>query len=51
MAQQTFSDMEYSNRKRKTNREKFLDIMEEIIPCGQIFRVAKRRDCPVFAFH
>ena len=32
MAQQTFSDLEYSNRKRKTNREKFLDIMEEIIP-------------------
>ncbi len=31
MAQQTFSDMEYSNRKRKTNRDKFLDIMEEII--------------------
>ena len=32
MAQQTFSDLEYSNRKRKTNRERFLDIMEEIIP-------------------
>ena len=32
MAQQTFSDLEYSNRKRKTNREKFPDIMEEIIP-------------------
>ena len=30
--QQTFSDMEYGNRKRITKREEFLDIMEEIIP-------------------
>ncbi len=28
----TFSDLEYSMRKRKTKREKFLDIMNEIIP-------------------
>lgn len=32
MKQQTFSDFEYSNRKRKTKREEFLEIMEEIIP-------------------
>lgn len=32
MNQQTFSDIEYGNRKRKTKREIFLDIMEEIIP-------------------
>lgn len=32
MKQQTFSDIEYSNRKRKTKREEFLDAMEEIIP-------------------
>jgi IS5 family transposase len=32
MDQTTFSDMEYSNRKRPTKREEFLDIMEEIIP-------------------
>lgn len=32
MKQQTFSDFEYSNRKRKTRREEFLEIMEEIIP-------------------
>ena len=32
MKQQTFSDYEYSNRKRKTKREEFLDIMNEIIP-------------------
>ena len=28
----TFSDYAYSLRKRKTKREKFLDIMNEIIP-------------------
>lgn len=32
MKQQTFSDMEYSGRKRKSKREEFLDIMDEIIP-------------------
>ena len=32
MKQQTFSDYEYSNRKRKTKREEFLEIMNEIIP-------------------
>ena len=31
MNQLTFSDMEYSNRKKKTKREEFLDAMEEII--------------------
>ena len=32
MKQETFSDIEYSNRKRKTRREEFLEIMDEIIP-------------------
>ena len=32
MNQLTFSDMEYSNRKKKTKREEFLDAMEEIVP-------------------
>ena len=32
MSQMTFSDFEYSNRKKKTKREEFLDVMEEIIP-------------------
>ena len=32
MKQQTMSDMEYSCRKKKTKREEFLEIMEEIIP-------------------
>lgn len=32
MKQQTFTDIEYSGRKRKTKREEFLEIMEDIIP-------------------
>ena len=32
MKQQSFSDYEYSQRKRKTRREEFLEIMDEIIP-------------------
>jgi IS5 family transposase len=32
MEQQTFSDMEYSNRKKKTKWEEFMKIMDEIIP-------------------
>lgn len=32
MKQQTFSDIEYSGRKRVTKREEFLNIMDEIIP-------------------
>lgn len=35
MAQITFSDIEYSNRKRKTKREQFLDTMDAIIPWNQ----------------
>ena len=32
MKQQTFSDIEYSNRRKRTRREEFLDSMEEMIP-------------------
>ena len=32
MKQESFSDMEYSCQKKKTKREEFLEIMEEIIP-------------------
>ena len=32
MKQQSFSDIEYSMRKKITKREEFLNIMEEIIP-------------------
>ena len=32
MKQESFSDMEYSCWKKKTKREEFLEIMDEIIP-------------------
>ena len=32
MKQETFTDIEYSKRKRKTKREEFLETMNEIIP-------------------
>lgn len=32
MNQMTFTDLEYSNRRKKTKREEFLDAMDEIIP-------------------
>lgn len=35
MKQSTFTDMEYSLRKKKTRREEFLEIMDEIIPWGE----------------
>ena len=35
MNQQTFSDIEYSGRKRKTRREAFLEIMEDMIPWSE----------------
>ena len=33
--QETFTDIEYSFRKKKTKREEFLEIMDEIIPWGE----------------
>ncbi len=32
MKQESFSDIEYSWRKKKTKREEFLKIMDDIIP-------------------
>lgn len=32
MSQQSFADVEYANRKRRTKRDEFLEIMEEVIP-------------------
>jgi len=32
MKQQTFNDMEYSNRRKKIKREEFLDSMDKMIP-------------------
>lgn len=39
--QQTFSDIEYGNRKRKTKRDEFLEIMEEIIPWDEWVELIK----------
>ncbi len=41
MKQQTFSDIEYSGRKRKTKREYFLDIMEDMIPWSEWMELIK----------
>jgi len=35
MGQINFTDIEYSNRKRITKREEFLDIMNDIIPLDE----------------
>lgn len=35
MKQETFTDIEYSFRKKKTKREEFLEIMDEIIPWNE----------------
>ena len=32
LKQETFTDIEYSCRKKKTRRKEFLEIMDEIIP-------------------
>ena len=42
MSQMTFSDYAYSLRKRKTKREKFLDIMNEIIPWEEWVEFVRR---------
>ena len=49
MKQETFTDVEYSCRKKKTKREEFLEIMDEIIPwdewqmeCSRERRSARR---------
>ena len=39
--QQTFTDIEYANRKRKTKRDEFLKIMEEIIPWDEWIELIK----------
>jgi len=41
MKQETFTDIEYSLRKKKTKREEFLDIMDEIIPWEEWVSVIK----------
>ena len=41
MKQETFTDIEYSFRKKKTKREKFLEIMDKIIPWDEWVGVIK----------
>ena len=36
MKQGMFTDIEYSGRKKKTRREEFLEIMDEIIPWDEL---------------
>ena len=42
MKQESFSDMEYRCRKKKTKREEFLEIMDEIIPWDECHPVWER---------
>ena len=37
MQQQTFTDIEYSRRKKKTRREEFLDAMDQMIRLDRTF--------------
>lgn len=39
MKQETFTDIEYSFRKKKTKREEFLETMDEIIPWDEWVKV------------
>ena len=41
MKQQTLSDIEYSNRRRKTKKEEFLDAMDDIVPWGHWVELIK----------
>ena len=41
MKQQSLSDIEYANRRRKTKREAFLDSMNEIIPWNQWIEIIR----------
>lgn len=38
MQQQTFTDIEYSRRKKKTRREEFLDTMDQMPPLERLDR-------------
>ena len=41
MQQQTFTDVEYSRRKKKTRREEFLNMMDKIIPWNEWINLIK----------
>ncbi len=36
MHQQTFTDLDYDNKKRKTRRERFSERMEKLIPLDRL---------------
>lgn len=42
MSQQSFADIEYAKRKRKTKRDEFLGIMEEVIPWAEWCGIVER---------
>ena len=42
MKQESYSDIEYSWRKKKTKREEFLEIMDDIIPWDEWVSLRKR---------
>lgn len=44
MKQETFTDMEYSFRRKKTRREEFLEIMDEILPWDEWVSVIEPYD-------
>lgn len=41
MQQQTFTDVEYFNRKSKSRRENFLDTMEQIVPWADLIELIR----------
>ena len=41
MNQRTLSDIEYSNRRKKTRREEFLNFMDEIVPWEQWVKIIR----------
>ena len=41
MQQQTFTDVEYFNRKQKSRRETFLDTMDEIVPWADLIELIR----------
>jgi len=41
MDQQSFSDVEYCNKRKQTRREKFLAEMEQVVPWAHLERLIK----------
>ena len=43
MSQLTFAEAEYKGKKHKTRREKFPELMDQLIPCGKLERQVARK--------